>query len=117
LACRKIPAGKTSIRLKNENKLYKNYISLIEGYLSRDRKLLIQNTKIGEYLDIFKEAKKALKNGQQKIQIGNSRADIYDLKEQLALKYELPSVQPTVIEIPEILRRYLSFIQEYQALT
>ena len=114
LICRKIPAGKTSIKLKNENKLYKNYITLIEWYLDKDWKLLLQNTKLGEYVSIFQEAKKWLKNGQQKILIGNSWVDVYDLKEQLALKYTLPSVQHIQIEIPQILERYVSFVEEYK---
>jgi len=115
LLCRNIPPGKTSIKLKNENKLYKNYISLIEGYLSTDRKMLLENTKIGDYISVFKNAKKYLKVGKQKIQIGNSWADVYDLKEQLALKYTLPSIQHIQIDFPEIVKWYASFLEEYES--
>lgn len=115
ILCRNIPAGKTSIKLKNENKLYKNYITMIEWYLQKDWAILLKNTKLWEYLSTFKDAKKALKKWQQKIQLGDKLVDIYDLKEQLALKYELSSIQHALIDLPDILKHYISFIQEYES--
>jgi hypothetical protein len=67
--CHNPTVSKTSIKLKNENKLYKNYINLIQSYLQNQRKTLWYESDITKYFKTFSDAKKALKNNSGKINI------------------------------------------------
>ncbi len=85
LSCRLLPASKTSIKLKNENKLYKSYFAVFQDYLIKNRSTLYYNTDIKTYFDTFKQAKNQLIKHNSLLLINNQKIDIYDLSWQIQL--------------------------------
>ena len=85
LACRQLPASKTSIKLKNENKLYKTYVGLLQNYLIKDRSTLYFNTPLVDYFNVLKNAKAQIKNFSSTITIGDQQFNLYDLSWQIDL--------------------------------
>ncbi len=85
LTCRSLPASKTSIKLKNENKLYKTYFTLFQNYLMKDRSTLYYNTDIKIYFDTFKQAKSTVSKFNQTVSISGQQFNVYDLSGQIEL--------------------------------
>lgn len=86
LSCRSLPSSKTSIKLKNENKLYKTYTNLLETYLRKNRSTLFYSTTIKEYFAVLSQAKKAINNFESTIVISGQQIDVQDIATQIALK-------------------------------
>ncbi|AHB41808.1 hypothetical protein P148_SR1C00001G1029 [candidate division SR1 bacterium RAAC1_SR1_1] len=85
LTCRQLPAAKTSIKLKNENKLYKTYVGLIQNYLIKNWSTLYFNTPITDYFTVLKNAKAQVKDFSSTINISGQRFDVYDISGQIEL--------------------------------
>lgn len=85
LTCRQLPASKTSIKLKNENKLYKTYVGLLQNYLIKNRSTLYFNTPINDYFTILKNAKSQIKDFSSIVSISGQQFNIYDLSGQIEL--------------------------------
>jgi hypothetical protein len=88
-----LPASKTSIKLKNQNKLYQTYAGLLEDYLSKNRSTLLYQTPIKDYLDAFTAAKKAINKSQSEISISGQVVSVQDLATQIRLKTATGSVE------------------------
>lgn len=86
LSCRSLPTSKTSIKLKNENKLYKTYTNLLQEYLRKNRSTLFYSTAIKEYFATLSQAKKAVDDFQETMVISGQQIDVQDLATQIALK-------------------------------
>ena len=93
LRCRVLPASKTSIKLKNQNKLYQTYAGLLEDYLSKNRSTLLYQTPLKDYLDAFTAAKKAINKSQSEISISGQVISVQDLATQIRLKTTTGSVE------------------------
>ena len=93
LRCRVLPASKTSIKLKNQNKLYQTYAGLLEDYLSKNRSTLLYQTPLKDYLDAFTAAKKAINKSQSEISISGQVVSVQDLATQIRLKTATGSVE------------------------
>jgi len=85
ITCRQLPASKTSIKLKNENKLYKTYFSLFQNYLMKDWSTLYYNTNIKTYFDIFKQSKSEVSKFGRIVSISGQQFNVYDLSGQIEL--------------------------------
>jgi len=85
LTCRSLPASKTSIKLKNENKLYKTYFNLFQNYLIKDWSTLYYNTDIKTYFDTFKQAKSEVLKFGQVVSFSGQQFNVYDLSGQIDL--------------------------------
>lgn len=85
LTCRSLPESKTSIKLKNENKLYKTYFGLFQNYLMKDWSTLYYNTDIKTYFDTFKQAKSSVSKFVQTVSISGQQFNAYDLSGQIEL--------------------------------
>lgn len=70
--CRKLPSTKTALKTKNENKLYKQFTSLLYEYLQNDLKDIYYQSELSSYFRLFFAAKSGLADGT-----------IYDLSTQL----------------------------------
>jgi hypothetical protein len=86
LSCRNLPAAKTSIKLKNENKLYKTYVGLLQNYLIKHRSQLYYNTDIKIYFDTLKQAKSQVTKFSSSLSIQGQQFDVYDLSWQIDLQ-------------------------------
>jgi len=84
LSCRKLPTSKTSVKLKNENKLYKTYFSLIQNLLIKERSTLYYNTDLRIYFDTFRQAKAEVSKFWSVVTISWENFDAYDLDSQLS---------------------------------
>lgn len=107
LTCRSLPASKTSIKLKNENKLYKTYFSLFQNYLMKDRSTLYYNTDIKIYFDTFKQAKSTVSKFNQTISISGQQFDVYNLSGQIELTTNNYKSEEPIINQKTLRKRFL----------
>jgi len=93
LRCRSLPTSKTSIKLQNQNKLYKTYANLLEDYLRKNRSTLFYQTPLKDYFSVFSDAKKAINESQSIISISGQQIDVQDISTQIRLKTTTGSVE------------------------
>jgi hypothetical protein len=84
--CKTFPASKTSIKLRNENKLYESYIALLTNDLKNNWTTLYYNSDFKIYSDLFFQAKKELQKWNLEITLLNQTLPTYDLQRQFKLK-------------------------------
>jgi len=85
IVCHSLPYSKTSIRLKNENKLYKIYFGLFQNYLIKNWSTLYYNTDIKIYFDTFKKAKAEVSKFGHVVSISGQQFNTYDISWQIEL--------------------------------
>ncbi len=107
LTCRSLPASKTSIKLKNENKLYKTYFSLFQNYLMKDWSTLYYNTDIKTYFDTFKQAKSSVSKFNQTVFISGQQFNSYDLSGQIQLTTNNDKSEELIINEKTLRKRFL----------
>lgn len=93
LSCRSLPASKTSIKLKNENKLYKTYTNLLQDYLRKNWSTLFYSSDIQNYFATLSQAKKAVDNFESILVISGQQIDVQDIATQIALKIDTGYVE------------------------
>lgn len=107
LVCRSLPASKTSIKLKNENKLYKTYFALFQNYLMKNRSTLYYNTDVKTYFDTFKQAKSSVSKFVQTISISGQQFNAYDLSGQIEFTTNNDKWEKLIIKDKNLRKRFL----------
>ncbi len=107
ISCRSLPASKTSIKLKNENKLYKTYFSLFQNYLIKYWSTLYYNTDIKTYFDTFKQSKSEVSKFGRVISINGQQFNAYDLSGQIQLMTKNNPLEESIYQAKTLLKRFL----------
>jgi len=83
----KIYCKKYSFKTVNSNelKLYKNYITEMNSYLSNNWSTLFFNSPLQYYRELLSDAKNMLKSGKDSVDIDGKSIKVYDIKTQAKL--------------------------------
>jgi len=83
--CRNVPSGKTPLKLKNQNKVYKSFVNTLHRYVKNSWKELYYQTQTKLYFDLLWSAKKRIDQGDYVFYSSHGPISLFDIQAQLGV--------------------------------
>lgn len=83
--CNNIPSGKTALKTKQENRMYKSFINLLQPYLKEHWSTIFYESKVYPYFSLLRAAKKNISAGIGQISTSHGQVPVYDIQEQIRI--------------------------------